>query len=110
MKAIFDPVPLEFYLSGVSSDSLKEVFETHPSANSWTNFSLCRRGFEGGHYVTAVKLNDSDEWLLLDGIGKFKGMFYRSIENLIKDLNDYTKGFSFNLYSARYIGDVREGK
>jgi hypothetical protein len=88
-------VTMQNYFQGYASDSFAAMFYSK-GCESWTNFALCRRDPHGGHYVTAF-LATNGSWILVNAIGSFAFYFFGTLNALVADLDEYTKGFLFDV-------------
>jgi hypothetical protein len=67
-------VTMQNYFQGLPTDTFSHIFYSK-GCKSWTNFALCRRGLQGGHYVTAF-LATNGTWILVNAIGSFAFYFF----------------------------------
>lgn len=98
--AISRPDDLQTYTEGTPNDSFATLFN-QKQYGDLDNLVVCKRGLYGGHFISVVKVQE--RYLLVDGQGVFRFLYYNSLENLMIDLENFVSGCAFNLHSARFF-------
>lgn len=101
--ALTRPDDLDTYTEGTPNDNFTEAFH-RMGYGELDNFVVCKRGLYGGHFISIVKMQE--RFLLVDGQGSFRFVFYNSLENLLLDLEEFVTGCAFNLHSAKFNGNA----
>lgn len=99
--ALIRPDNLQYYTEGTPKDDFAEVFH-QKGYEEEGNFIVCKRGSHGGHFISVVK--QPERYLLIDGQGFFRFLFYNTLQSLLIDLKNFVEGCAFNLHTAQFFG------